>query len=247
MAMLALVAGSGCVVEEYCDRALPIEWGLATLGRENDMNVQRKPTAVEARKLRRIIGLCKSLRTEFELTDFLSDNKGLGTESVISLAVELDDISLLSQLVSEGHSINGLPNSFGISPIYFATYRQKRDAFFWLLENGADPNLVDGSAISPLMVAAASPQDRIPSVQALVEAGAIVDARDEDGRTALVWAVYTKHIANARLLAAAGADAATAREFLTVELATVKNEMYEKRLKDALIRFDANFEDRESK
>ena len=243
--MLVLMAGSGCVVEEYCDRTLPIEWGFATLSRENDTHVQRRPSAVEARKLRRTIGICKSLRTEFELTDILSDNEVWGTASVITLAVELNDVSLLNQLVSEGHSIDGLPNSLGISPIYFATARQTMEAFFWLLEKGADPNLVDESSISPLMVAATRPQDRMPSIQALIEAGAIVDARDEEGRTALVWAVYTDRIANAQLLVDAGANTAAAREYLANELATVKIETYGEKLKDALVRFDENFGDRE--
>jgi uncharacterized protein DUF6438/ankyrin repeat protein len=65
-----------------------------------------------------------------------------------------------------------------------------------LLENGADPNLRDGSGMTPLMVL--TRYGNTKAADTLLAAGAQIDAKDKDGRTALDHAKaalekYSKH------------------------------------------------------
>ncbi len=231
----------GCVVEEYCDRVLEHEWGRATSLRVSLDGVLRRPTTEEARELRTVIGRCKSIRRQFNLTNDLMDDEVWGTATVILLAVELDDVSLLDQLVSEGHSYTGLPNSLGVSTLYFSTYRLAENAFGWALENGIDPNLADTEGISPLMIAAMRPQDHLESIRQLIEAGADIDAVDASGRTALIYAVHSREYENATLLVEAGADLNLAMQSLLIDLKNARSETAEVRFQEYIDVFDEKF------
>ena len=79
----------------------------------------RRPTLDEKSELRTTIRICKAFGTHFDIgIDFL-DKDAIAPMSMILLAVELDDVSLLDQLVSEGHPADGLPNYFGMSTLAF--------------------------------------------------------------------------------------------------------------------------------
>jgi ankyrin repeat protein len=58
-----------------------------------------------------------------------------------------------------------------------------------LLDRGADPNSPSSRGATPLMMAAASDHPDPAIVRMLLERGARVDARDDEGRTALDWAL----------------------------------------------------------
>jgi ankyrin repeat protein len=78
----------------------------------------------------------------------------------------------------------------------------------FLLERGAKPEPAGGQ---PALLAAAGTEDDDPAgVQLLLRQKARVDARDAHGRTALHEAALAGHVEIARVLLAAGADAATA-------------------------------------
>ena len=70
-----------------------------------------------------------------------------------------------------------------------------------LLEGGANPNAVDGTGRTPLMLAARLGEPDY--AKALLKAGAKVDVRDSDGKLALDWAWTEGREAIAELLIAA--------------------------------------------
>lgn len=75
----------------------------------------------------------------------------------------------------------------------------------FLLQAGADIEFRSGdSDWTPLLAASFHSQPLV--VQALLDHGAAVDARDRDGRTALWWAAGAGGVEQARLLLAKGAD-----------------------------------------
>lgn len=242
-ASMILVALVACGSEEYCERKLQSAWEMATVGRIGDDERPIRPTADEARALRALIQRCKRVRPRFDLVDNLKRNdvQVWGKSNVFLLAVEVDDVSLLNELVSEGHSYDGLPNTFGVSTLYFATYRQAANAFSWALENGIDPNLSDTEGISPLMIAAVLPQDRIESIQRLIDAGADVDALDTQGRTALGFAIRSGHFENAHLLVKATASLGLTRNGLVRELESAQSKTGKARVQEAIDYFDEKF------
>jgi hypothetical protein len=75
-----------------------------------------------------------------------------------------------------------------------------------LLDRGADPNAKGSSGWTPLM-AATTAENSSATVKVLLEKGARVDARDDNGRTALDWALLRGESETSRLLRNAGAVA----------------------------------------
>jgi len=225
----------GRVPKKACDHVLLAEWGRATVLRESDDHVIHRPTAEQASELRTAIQICKHFTSEFDLTsNIIGEGEAWGTASILNLAVELDDVSFLDQLASEGHSVDGLPNTLNISTLYMATHREATNAFYWALENKVDPDLADIDGISPLMIAATRPQDSFPSLKELLNANASIDAADWEGRTALVYAIRSENYDNARWLVDAGADINVAKQGLIHELYNAPSQTYAERVTEAL-------------
>lgn len=221
---------------------LEVEWGRATVLRESYNNVLRKPTPEEASELRATINTCKHFTSEFDLTGGPGGaDEVWGTATLINLAVELDDVLVLDELVSDGHSVSGLPNSLDISTLYIATYRQMRNAFQWSLKNGVDPNLADVDGTTPLMLATMSPQDQFASISILLEAGARIDSLDSAGRSALVFAIRSQQYENAHILVRAGADVALARKAMVTELGNANTDFGVNHIQKAIDFLDHNF------
>jgi ankyrin repeat protein len=78
-----------------------------------------------------------------------------------------------------------------------------------LLDRGANPNAPGTRGLSPLMAAAVSDPDG-PTVRMLLRQGARVDARDDQGATALDWALRLGETRAAIALRTAGATAGAA-------------------------------------
>lgn len=90
----------------------------------------------------------------------------------------------------------------------FAAYYRNLDQVQLLLERGANPNAKGSRGITPLMAAAASQLQDPAVIDALLAKGALLDARDESGRTAVDWALLQGETEVVRKLRAAGASAA---------------------------------------
>ena len=97
---------------------------------------------------------------------------------------------------------------FNASPLFLAVLAGDRETIALLLAKGADPsrrmNLVGMFPTSPLFAAAGSADPGL--VQILLAHGADIREKDQDGMTALDWAVIAHHTDTAKALLAGGAD-----------------------------------------
>ncbi|HEY7171771.1 MAG TPA: ankyrin repeat domain-containing protein [Vicinamibacterales bacterium] len=97
--------------------------------------------------------------------------------------------------------------AFHTSVLGLAAAQSDLPAVRTLLDRGADPNDAGGRGITPLMMAAAAAEPDPNLVRLLVDRGANVRATDEDGRTALDWALMQGETGAAQTLRQAGATA----------------------------------------
>ncbi len=218
MLLAAVLLIDGRTPKKYCDMYLEGEWGRASVLRVSDDRVPRRPTAEEADQLRTAIKVCRPFTSRFDLIAELTGGGVIGSISLITLAVELDDPELLESLVSDGHPIDGLPNFADLTTLQFATYRQAWRSFSWLLENGVDPNAKDIDGNTALLYAAPQPQDEFDAIRVLIDAGVDVNVVGPKGWTPLAIAVRSGRFDNAAVLVEAGADVGSAKQFL-LELA----------------------------
>jgi ankyrin repeat protein len=97
---------------------------------------------------------------------------------------------------------------FNASPLFLAAMAGDRDNIALLLANGADANrkmdIIGIFPSSPLLGAVPFGDPAI--IQALVQGGADIHERDNDGMTPLHWAVVAHHPGVVKALLAAGAD-----------------------------------------
>lgn len=70
----------------------------------------------------------------------------------------------------------------------FAVGSSRTETARWLLDHDSDPNSVDNAGRTPLMLAAANAYEDIAAM--LMKAGASINVQDEEGRNALVHALY---------------------------------------------------------
>lgn len=114
-------------------------------------------------------------------------------------AGNLDEVKILAEA---GHSLNTLTERG--SPL-MAAVRAGQDRVAWyLLSEGADPDLAAPGEATPLMVAAGDGSRRL--VQLLLSAGASVNAVDEQGYTPVIRAAEQGNLSVVKVLLAAGAN-----------------------------------------
>jgi ankyrin repeat protein len=91
-----------------------------------------------------------------------------------------------------------------LTPIGNAAAFGDPEAIRVLLEAGADPNRPGTLGITPLMVAASAEEQNVQVIEALLDGGAAVNAKDKPGRTALDWALLQGESDASRLLVKRG-------------------------------------------
>jgi len=103
---------------------------------------------------------------------------------------------------------SGAGAMFKASPLFLAALAADRNNLSLLLAQGADPNqrmdLIGMFPTSPLFAAVGFGEPEV--IQALLRGGADIHERDQDGMTALHWAVVAHHSEAVKALLAAGAD-----------------------------------------
>ncbi len=125
-----------------------------------------------------------------------------GASTPLVAAAATGNLEKVSVLAEKGHSLNTLTEQG--SPL-MAAVRAGQDRVVWyLLTEGADPDLAAPGKATPLMVAAGDGSRRL--VQLLLSAGASVNAVDGQGYTPVIRAAEQGNLSVVKVLLAAGAN-----------------------------------------
>lgn len=119
-------------------------------------------------------------------------------------AAQYGDLAMIRDLLAKGADPNAR-NRFDQTPLMFAVTLPDPDAAALLISAGADVNARDAAGHSVLTNAVLTSTARPANVQLLLRAHADMDAKDNDSRTALSWALKNGQTAVAQLLKKAGA------------------------------------------
>jgi len=130
-------------------------------------------------------------------------------------AVALDDVSRMDKLMKP-EAVNSADET-GWTPLMIAASQCSVDGVKKLIENGADPHLADQKHKTALMAAASSrcfrnnlsgeeSKARMALSKSLIASGAVVNAQDDEGQTALIIAVEFANPEATKGLLSAGAD-----------------------------------------
>ena len=117
-------------------------------------------------------------------------------------------------LLESGASVSAT-NEFGATALHEAVDSGSQEVAALLVERGADPNVQDGRGNTPLMLAArcghGNADVSASVVRTLMESDTAVglEVTNNDGQTALTWAVVNGHIKLVRLLMQQGSDPMT--------------------------------------
>ncbi len=120
--------------------------------------------------------------------DALCRNKR--NETPLIRAAIFGDTATLGLLIRKGNDVNAI-DSNGFTPLLQALFNVNREATVYLLKNGADPEKVVAFGLTAII--AVVTYNDLPSVLAVLEATKNVNAVDEGGINALMWAVYNEH------------------------------------------------------
>jgi uncharacterized protein len=133
----------------------------------------------------------------------------------------------LQRLVTAGAQVNA-PGAEGMTALYWALSRGSKKGVSWLLEHGADPNIIfvrDGTSATSL---AAMQHDPWFLKEILAHGGDVNIRNPLNGRTPLFDALAGGRIDNARVLISAGADMNTFDHLgLTPLIEAAANQKYE--------------------
>ncbi len=132
-----------------------------------------------------------------------------GYTALLVAAMDFDGAESVKLLLEHGAEAQpGKGVMFDASPIALASMSGDRDSIALLLATGADPNtkmsLLGTFTSTPLVLAATFGYPTV--IQTLLAAGADVNAKDQDGITALHWAVLAHHADLVEILRAGGAN-----------------------------------------
>jgi len=121
------------------------------------------------------------------------------------VALQQGKAQIVEILLDRGASV-AATDAWGRTPLLVATQLKNTAAIRLLLEKKSDVNAANKNDITPLISAAQTGNQE--AVSMLLRAGAAPDRADNLGWTALMWAVFRKDAAIAKLLLDYGADAA---------------------------------------
>jgi len=117
--------------------------------------------------------------------------KARDKDEALKMAAADDDLESVERLLREGAHINARKGAYKTTALMEASVQGNVEVMRFLVENGADVNLVDKDGWTALM--GATVEGRLESVKLLLELGAQVDAENDKGQTALVMASGPGH------------------------------------------------------
>lgn len=132
----------------------------------------------------------------------LARETATGTATPLIHAAATGNLEKVRVLAEAGHSLNTLTERG--SPLMAAVNAGRDRVVWYLLSEGADPDLASSGEVTPLMVAAGDGSRRL--VQLLLSAGASVNAVDERGYTPVIRAAEQGNLSVVKVLLAAGAN-----------------------------------------
>lgn len=117
-------------------------------------------------------------------------------------AIRAGELEQVKTLASNGESLNTLTEEG--TPLMVAVAEQQDRIVWYLLAEGANPDLAGAGGETALMIAAENGSRRL--VQLLLSAGARVNATDAEGSTPVIRAAGNGHLSVVKVLLAAGAN-----------------------------------------
>jgi len=165
--------------------------------------------------------------------------------TVLMLAAWYGRDNVVKELLDRGADVNAKSDDYDQTALMFAATKCSTDTIIALIDKGADvnakpakgkhgifgttgigqevnsPNIITEKGMTALMLAAAS--GRADNVIALLDNGADVNARNENGRTALMWAARSwRGAAAVKALLDNGADVSAKDEKGNTAITAVK-------------------------
>jgi hypothetical protein len=119
-------------------------------------------------------------------------------------AVAIGNTAVVTLLLDRGANVNQEDNGVGATPMHYAAVNKDAAMVTLLAKRGGKVNALTTDGLSPLALAVSEADDTAVA-QALIGAGADVNAADEQGDTILDWAVAKGHKLVAKLLEEKGA------------------------------------------
>jgi hypothetical protein len=135
------------------------------------------------------------------------DTRGYSGISTLHSAAFYGDLEMIQVLLGDYKADVNARCDFSLTPLCDAVSPSHTESYpevvQYLLERGADPNVLQTDGWNPLRIASKSGQSEI--VRLLLDHGADVDSADDSGRTALQLALENGHHEVVELLSARGA------------------------------------------
>lgn len=100
-------------------------------------------------------------------------------------------LDLAQYYISKGADIDAIGGDLNSTPLHWATRQGVLPMVVLLLQNRADPSLLDGDGMTSLHLAVQSGHTSITAY--LVAKGADINAPDLNGTTALMWAAFRRN------------------------------------------------------
>lgn len=135
---------------------------------------------------------------------YIAKPKGLlRSDSLLHLAILKNNHPEIEDLLKKGANIHALSKN-GTSTLDWTTFTDNTDTLKNMLTFGADPNLRNIRAETPIMTAAY--ENKVLHIELFLQAGALINATCQQGFTALHRAAYHGHKDTVQFLLAKGAD-----------------------------------------
>ena len=132
----------------------------------------------------------------------LASREASAANTPMVAAIRAGELDRVKSLAADGASLNTVTEAG--TPLMVAVAQQQDRIAWYLLSEGANPDLSTGDGETALMVAAGQGSRRL--VQLLLSAGARVNAADAAGSTPVIRAAQNGHLSVVKVLLAAGAN-----------------------------------------
>jgi len=125
-------------------------------------------------------------------------------ETSFHRAVALGNKKVAEILLAKGSKYD-IKDAFGRTPLYVAAKEAQEEMALWLLELGADPNIMSKNSSESILFNAAN-RGEPKLIRALIDSGARIEGKGPRGKTPLHMLVFHGDLENIKLLINKGAD-----------------------------------------